>query len=80
MKLNIILPSAGKGTRLNLPYPKEILRLDSDSALIDNCFNFSGDIENFESTEFNLLLSLKCFSTATIPRGIEAIVDSIPIV
>ena len=28
MKLTVILPSAGRGTRLNLPYPKEILRLD----------------------------------------------------
>ena len=43
MKLTIILPSAGKGTRLNLPYPKEILRLDNDNALIDNCFNFFKD-------------------------------------
>ena len=38
--LTVILPAAGKGTRLNLPYPKEILRLDKDHALIDNCFNF----------------------------------------
>ena len=30
-------------TRLNLPYPKEILRLDNDNALIDNCFNFFKD-------------------------------------
>ena len=43
MKLTIVLPSAGKGTRLNLPYPKEILRLDNDNALIDNCFNFFKD-------------------------------------
>ena len=43
MKLTVILPSAGRGTRLNLPYPKEILRLDGDSALIDNCFNFFKD-------------------------------------
>ena len=43
MKLTVILPSAGKGTRLNLPYPKEILRLDNDNALIDNCFNFFRD-------------------------------------
>ncbi len=43
MKLNVILPAAGKGTRLNLPYPKEILRLDNDNALIDNCFNFFKD-------------------------------------
>ena len=43
MKLTVVLPSAGKGTRLNLPYPKEILRLDNDNALIDNCFNFFKD-------------------------------------
>ena len=43
MKLTIILPAAGKGTRLNLPYPKEILRLDNENALIDNCFNFFRD-------------------------------------
>ena len=41
--LTVILPAAGKGTRLNLPYPKEILRLDQDHALIDNCFNFFRD-------------------------------------
>ena len=42
-KLTVILPDAGKGTRLNLPYPKEILRLDNENALIDNCFNFFRD-------------------------------------
>ena len=39
-KLTVILPAAGKGTRLNLPYPKEILRINNDEALIDNSFNF----------------------------------------
>jgi 2-C-methyl-D-erythritol 4-phosphate cytidylyltransferase len=33
-KLTVILPAAGKGTRLNLPYPKEILRLNKEKALI----------------------------------------------
>ena len=33
-KLTVILPAAGKGTRLNLPYPKEILRLKSFDILI----------------------------------------------
>jgi NDP-sugar pyrophosphorylase family protein len=32
------MPAAGKGTRLNLPYPKEILRLDKQTALIDKSF------------------------------------------
>ena len=41
--LTVILPAAGKGTRLNLPYPKEILRLDKDQALIDHCFDFFRD-------------------------------------
>ena len=38
-KLTVILPAAGKGSRLNLPYPKEILRVDKDKALIDNSFD-----------------------------------------
>ena len=41
--LTVILPAAGKGTRLNLPYPKEILRLNNDEALIDHSFNFFRD-------------------------------------
>jgi NDP-sugar pyrophosphorylase family protein len=41
--LKVILPAAGKGTRLNLPYPKEILRLNNDEALIDHSFNFFRD-------------------------------------
>ena len=42
--LTVILPAAGKGTRLNLPYPKEILRINNDEALIDYSFNFSQPI------------------------------------
>ena len=38
-KLNVILPAAGKGSRLNLPYPKEILRFDKERALIDSSFD-----------------------------------------
>ena len=38
-KLTVILPAAGKGTRLNLPYPKEILRLNKEKALIDSSFD-----------------------------------------
>ena len=66
-KLTVILPAAGKGSRLNLPYPKEILRLDKDRALIDNSFNlFEGlgrdDVEfiviiNEEKTEIIKYLS-----------------------
>ena len=41
--LTVILPAAGKGTRLNLPYPKEILRINNDEALIDYSFNFFRD-------------------------------------
>lgn len=38
-KLTVILPAAGKGTRLNLPYPKEILRVDKSQALVDFTFD-----------------------------------------
>lgn len=41
--LTVIIPAAGKGTRLNLPYPKEILRLDKEQALIDYSFDFFQD-------------------------------------
>ena len=66
-KLTVILPAAGKGSRLNLPYPKEILRVDKDKALIDNSFDlFKGlgrdDVEfivviNEEKTEIIKYLS-----------------------
>lgn len=35
-RLKVILPAAGKGSRLNLPYPKEIMCLDANTALIDH--------------------------------------------
>ena len=41
--MKVILPAAGKGSRLNLPYPKEILRLNNDDGLIDYSFNFFRD-------------------------------------
>ena len=42
-KLTVILPAAGKGARLNLPYPKEMLRVNKEKALIDHSFDlFSG--------------------------------------
>ena len=66
-KLTIILPAAGLGSRLNLPYPKEILRVDKEKALIDNSFDlFKGlgrdDVEfvviiNEEKTEIIKYLS-----------------------
>ena len=66
-KLTVILPAAGKGSRLNLPYPKEILRVDKEKALIDNSFDlFEGlgrdDVEfivviNEEKTEIIKYLS-----------------------
>ena len=37
--LNVILPCAGKGTRLGLPYSKEIHKVSSDYALIDFSLN-----------------------------------------
>jgi 2-C-methyl-D-erythritol 4-phosphate cytidylyltransferase len=42
-KLTVIIPAAGKGSRLKLPYSKEILRVDEDSSLIDFSFNFFRD-------------------------------------
>jgi hypothetical protein len=37
-KLNVILPCAGRGTRLGLPYPKEMHLVAANTALIDLTF------------------------------------------
>ena len=37
--LNILLPCAGEGSRLNLPYSKEIHKISHDRSLIDFSFN-----------------------------------------
>ena len=54
--LTVILPAAGKGTRLNLPYPKEILRLDKNQALIDFSFDFFKDY-NRNEVEFVVVIN-----------------------
>ena len=55
-KLTVILPAAGKGTRLNLPYPKEILRLDKEKALIDNSFDLFAGLGR-EEVEFVVVIN-----------------------
>jgi NDP-sugar pyrophosphorylase family protein len=49
-KLNVILPCAGKGTRLGLPYPKEMHLVAANTALIDLTFRHldehRGDIDS----------------------------------
>jgi NDP-sugar pyrophosphorylase family protein len=55
-KLTVILPAAGKGTRLNLPYPKEILRVDKEKALIDNSFELFSDLGRDE-VEFVVVIN-----------------------
>ena len=56
IKLTVILPAAGRGTRLNLPYPKEILKIDREKALIDSSFDlFSG--VNCEQIEFVIVIN-----------------------
>ena len=55
-KLTVILPAAGKGTRLNLPYPKEILRIDREKALIDNSFDLFRGV-NCKQIEFVIVIN-----------------------
>ncbi len=40
-----ILPAAGLASRLNLPYPKEILRINKEKALIDISFDLFKDYD-----------------------------------
>ncbi len=56
MTLTVILPAAGKGTRLNLPYPKEILRLDKNQALIDYSFDHFKDYDR-NSVDFVVVIN-----------------------
>ena len=37
--LTVILPCAGEGTRLSLPYPKEIHSIEKNKSLIDYSFD-----------------------------------------
>jgi len=55
-KLTVILPAAGAGTRLNLPYPKEILRVDKEKALIDNSFDLFDGLGR-EDVEFVVVIN-----------------------
>ena len=55
-KLTVILPAAGKGTRLNLPYPKEILRLNKDKALIDSSFDLFDGLPR-DQVEFVVIIN-----------------------
>jgi UTP-glucose-1-phosphate uridylyltransferase len=54
VSLNVILPCAGEGTRLGLPYPKEIHKVAEDKSLIDHSFAlmepFAGMIERVTIT------------------------------
>ena len=62
--LTYILPSAGKGTRLGLPYPKEIHRVLPNSSLIDFSLNHAN--KNIETTESVVIV---------ISPGKEIVVD-----
>ena len=46
--LTVILPCAGKAARLDLPYPKEMMKIDNRHALIDYSFDF------FRHSEMNV--------------------------
>ena len=39
-KLTVILPAAGRATRLQLPYAKEVMSIGPNKSLIDNSFIF----------------------------------------
>lgn len=55
-ELTVILPAAGKGQRLNLPYPKEILRINQTKALIDNSFDLF-DRKNRSDIKFVVIIN-----------------------
>lgn len=62
-KLTVILPAAGKGTRLNLPYPKEILKLDKSQALIDFSFDH---FKNYNRDQVEFVVVINEYKTEII--------------
>lgn len=62
-KLTVILPAAGKGTRLNLPYPKEILKLDKAQALIDFSFDH---FKNYNRDQVEFVVVINEYKTEII--------------
>ncbi|UOE58275.1 hypothetical protein HPB58_13000 [Priestia filamentosa] len=42
----VIIPCAGKGTRLDLPFPKELFPFEPGITLIDYCFSFLWPVRN----------------------------------
>lgn len=62
-KLTVILPAAGKGTRLNLPYPKEILKLDKTQALIDFSFDH---FKNYSRNQVEFVVVINEYKTEII--------------
>jgi NDP-sugar pyrophosphorylase family protein len=55
-KLTVIIPAAGQGSRLGLPYSKEILRVSEGQSLIDFSFDFFKDYGR-KDVEFVIVLS-----------------------
>jgi UTP-glucose-1-phosphate uridylyltransferase len=55
-KLTVILPAAGLGSRLGLPYPKEIMQVNNSTALIDYSFDFFRDYGR-RDVEFVLVIN-----------------------
>lgn len=45
-KISIIIPCAGRGTRLGIPYPKEMFALEADKVLIDYCFEMLRELKD----------------------------------
>jgi hypothetical protein len=50
------MPAAGKGSRLGLPYPKEIMQLEKGRALIDYSFDFFKN-RSREEVEFVIVIN-----------------------
>ena len=55
-KLTVVMPAAGKGSRLGLPYPKEIMHLEENKALIDYSFDFFKN-RSREEVEFVVIIN-----------------------
>ena len=67
-KLTIILPCAGEGTRLSLPYPKEIHSIEKNKSLIDYSFDL---FQNYGRRDVEFVITLNENKTELINMSVD---------
>ena len=72
--LTVILPCAGEGTRLSLPYPKEVHSIEKNKSLIDYSFDL---FSNYGRRDVEFVITLNENKTELVKYLIEISQDTI---